>query len=183
MKRKHDETHEEETPDEILRRLSARKKCTKEIESTVAGEAPMIVETLLPSFFDSYPRAERALHRCGNRRNPLIYACDRVLRTGDETDLQRLTSEILADDEPVIIDIDDVEIPPKGFFQWQADGGQDGWMSYAPDINNVIEGARIDGKPTVDFFMFGSPYQLNFDFMVQRNLASTTVRPIRQIPK
>ena len=174
----------EESVEAILERLKRRKKAPKEIESTVEGEPPLIVDALLPSFFDWYPRPLVAIERAKTAdRDRLIRACDRVLWTGDEADMHRITSEVLGAGDVVVMNDDDDDKPPKGFFQWAADGGDAGWLDYDPIVNDLIEDARIKDQPVASFSMFGGAYRLDFNQMLQSNLHSTTVRPVKQRPK
>jgi len=172
---------EEEDEEAVLARLRRRVKTTKEIESTVPGEEACVVEKLLPSFFDAYPGAARALERLkGLERTKLIRACDRVVRTGDESQMRTIVGAAL---DVEVIDVEHDAVPPAGYFQWQADGGDAGWLAYDDATNAHLERARVNGQPSCHLTMFGTPYTVDFSSLLQVNHHSSTVRPVRKIQK
>ncbi|KAJ8598572.1 hypothetical protein CTAYLR_001689 [Chrysophaeum taylorii] len=163
----------------LLDVLRKRKASTKEIESTVDATSHS-VETVLPSFFDLYPRAKRAYDK--TKRIDILRACERVLRTGDEEELNEILSEIWPGRRDEVIDVEAVDyVPRSGFFEWQAHGGEAGWFDFAPEINGIVEEARVRGEPRVEFEHRGQLYVLDLEKMIQINVYSSTARPVRKV--
>lgn len=173
-----DSSQSEEEETTLFERLNRRVPSTKEIESTVAGEAGMTVQILLPSFFELYPRALEAYQRRGVE---VLRACDKMLRTGDATEMNRLLVE--CSPPPEIIDLSSDGVEPAGTFEWQADGGACGWFDYPPAINHLVEEARVRGDWEVNFTHRGHPYRLDTRRKLQVNLVTSTARPVRMVPR
>jgi hypothetical protein len=194
--------------------LSHRKASFKEIESSVAGEAPFRVEKTLPSFFDHYPRCKRAADlqaQAGEYESGLrlFDFAQNVLLKGDIAPMEREINLVLGetdaggrDEEAAIVVVDDGEndectdvndgsVGQK--FRWQVDGGDHGWLDFEIPASEAVEAgyARFmaqgnDGGAdfsSVGFVGYGgNSYSLDFNFLVQRNLSTDYVRPVRRVP-
>lgn len=164
----------------LFDRLNQRKPSTKEIESTLPGQPSTVVESWLPSFFEVYPRVLKAYRHSGGLE--LLRSCDYMLRTGDPSEMNRLTAQHSPPPEVIVIeDEQDYSTPAIGSFYWQADGGACGWLDYEPFVNQMIEAARVEGRSHVRFSIRGQSYKLDLKRMLQVNLASSTARPVRMV--
>ena len=70
------------------------------------------------------------------------------------------------------------------------DGGDDGWLDFDEEASSAVEAAHAQfssqehGIEAVDFTGYGgNRYSVDFNFLVQRNLATGYVRPVRRVPK
>lgn len=180
--------------------LSHKKAYRKEIEASVPGEPSFFVDRTLPSFFDAYPRCKRAadkLAEAGLLQDAvrLLRSADRVILAADLAGMERGISAVLGaaeggDDAATAIDIAaDQDIPAMAQpHMWQVDGGDAGWLDFDDNASARCEegyAAHAGGGPCkVEFVGFqGGRYELDFNFMVQRNLASGYCRPVRRVPK
>jgi hypothetical protein len=185
--------------------LSHKKSYRKEIEASVPGVPSFFVDRALPSFFDAYPRCKRAADQLASTKLlqdavGLLRSAERVILAADLSGMERHISAVLGaagggDDSATAIDIAAGQDSP-GMVQphmWQVDGGDAGWLDF-DDITSVrceesyaahAGGSGSGGGPRkVQFVGFqGGRYELDFNFMVQHNLASGYCRPVRRVPK
>ncbi|KAJ1452099.1 hypothetical protein M885DRAFT_528150 [Pelagophyceae sp. CCMP2097] len=163
----------------LLRLLSRRAPHRKEIEG--ADGTTLAVDRTLPSFFDYYPRAKRAHAAVGAARErlELLRACKALLDTGDAGDMGVRVAAALGDDAAAaVVDVDAAGAGDRTL-QWQCDGGDMGWLDFCPAANAAAEAARTGGREAAEFHSRGHHYRLNLAFMIQTNVASGTVRPVR----
>jgi hypothetical protein len=71
------------------------------------------------------------------------------------------------------------DTPHVQLWQWQAHPTPDGWKDLDRGVCEIITRARSDGQPTAEYTIGNQNYQAIFARNVQRNIKTTTERPIR----
>lgn len=168
--------------------LTTRPKSVRDHESTIPGEPAWQEEIYLPSTFCYYPELRRrVLARAGRSTSEAVELMRSVmdfLISGDKsklldqeamgfgarvdlTEAQAPAAEETTDDQPG---------------QWQVHLGEDeGWLDFDHDTNALCEAAWQSGSGEAVFCGHGgAQYNVSFSTLLQTNLSSGTVRPVRR---